>query len=41
MAYSDTVQDYRTKETLGTFGFLPQLSQEKIYDHIENIIAQG
>jgi ribulose-bisphosphate carboxylase small chain len=33
--------DYRTKQTLETFGFLPQLNQDEIYNQIAYIIAQG
>lgn len=33
--------DYQTAQTLETFGFLPPLSQDEIYDQISYIIAQG
>ena len=33
--------DYQTAQTLETFGFLPKLSQEEIYDQIAYLIAQG
>jgi ribulose-bisphosphate carboxylase small chain len=34
-------EDYRTKETLETFGFLPELTADEIYDQIVYIINQG
>ena len=33
--------DYQTAQTLETFGFLPKLSQEEVYDQIAYLIAQG
>ena len=33
--------DYQTKPTLETFGFLPPLSQEEIYDQIGYMLSQG
>ena len=33
--------DYQTKQTLETFGFLPPMSQEELYDQIAYILAQG
>jgi hypothetical protein len=36
-----TMGDYQTKQTLETFGFLPPMSQDEIYDQIAYIIAQG
>jgi ribulose-bisphosphate carboxylase small chain len=33
--------DYQTAHTLETFGFLPKLSQEEIFEQISYIIAQG
>ncbi|MEJ2478994.1 MAG: ribulose bisphosphate carboxylase small subunit [Acidihalobacter sp.] len=33
--------DYQTAHTLETFGFLPKLSQEEIFEQIGYIIAQG
>ena len=33
--------DYQTARTLETFGFLPKLSQEEIFEQISYIIAQG
>ncbi|MGD2081719.1 MAG: ribulose bisphosphate carboxylase small subunit [Chromatiales bacterium] len=35
------IGDYQTGQTLETFGFLPQLAQEEIYDQIAYVIAQG
>jgi ribulose-bisphosphate carboxylase small chain len=33
--------DYQTAHTLETFGFLPKLSQDEVYDQIAYLIAQG
>lgn len=33
--------DYQTKQTLETFGFLPQLNQDEIYAQINYMLAQG
>ncbi len=33
--------DYQTAQTLETFGFLPKLSQEEVYDQIAYLVAQG
>jgi len=41
MPVQATMGDYQTKRTLETFGFLPPMSQEEIYDQIAYIIAQG
>ena len=38
---SKEVGDYQTAHTLETFGFLPKLSQEEVYDQIAYLIAQG
>ncbi|MGV6857837.1 MAG: ribulose bisphosphate carboxylase small subunit [bacterium] len=35
------VGDYQTAQTLETFGFLPKLTQEEVYDMIAYLIAQG
>ncbi len=35
------IQDYKTKPTLETFGFLPKLSQEEVFRQISYILAQG
>ena len=41
MSLQATMGDYQTKQTLETFGFLPPLSQQEIYDQIAYVIAQG
>ena len=41
MPFQSTVSDYQTVATLETFGFLPPMTQEEIYDQIAYIIAQG
>ncbi len=41
MPFQSTVGDYQTVATLETFGFLPPMSQDEIYDQIAYIIAQG
>jgi ribulose-bisphosphate carboxylase small chain len=33
--------DYQTAHTLETFGFLPKLSQDEVYEQIAYLIAQG
>ncbi len=33
--------DYQTSPTLETFGFLPKLTQDEIYEQINYVIAQG
>ena len=33
--------DYQTATTLETFGFLPKLTQDEIYDQIAYLLAQG
>lgn len=33
--------DYQTKQTLETFSFLPQLTQQEVYEQIAYILAQG
>jgi len=38
---SNEVGDYQTAHTLETFGFLPKLSQEEVYEQIAYLIAQG
>jgi ribulose-bisphosphate carboxylase small chain len=35
------IGDFQTAQTLETFGFLPKLSQEELYDQISYIIANG
>ena len=41
MPFQSTVGDYKTVATLETFGFLPPMTQDEIYDQIAYIIAQG
>ena len=41
MSYSHEVGDYQTAQTLETFGFLPKLTQDEVYDQIAYLIAQG
>lgn len=36
-----TMGDYKTARTLETFGFLPKLTQEEVYDQIAYLLAQG
>ena len=38
---SNTTGDYQTAQTLETFGFLPKLSQDEVYDQVAYLIAQG
>ena len=38
---TSTTGDYQTAQTLETFGFLPKLSQDEVYDQIAYLIAQG
>jgi len=40
MPFSSVV-DYQTVATLETFGFLPAMTQEEIYEQIAYVIAQG
>jgi len=35
------VGDYRTKQTLETFSFLPPLTQEEVYGQINYMLSQG
>ena len=39
--YGHEIGDYQTAQTLETFGFLPKLSQEEVYDQIAYLISQG
>ena len=39
--YGHDIGDYQTAQTLETFGFLPKLSQDEVYDQIAYLIAQG
>ena len=41
MSYSHEVGDYQTAQTLETFGFLPKLTQDEVFDQIAYLIAQG
>ncbi|MEY6433181.1 ribulose bisphosphate carboxylase small subunit [Thioalkalicoccus limnaeus] len=41
MPFQNTMGDYQTRQTLETFGFLPPMTQEEIYDQIAYILAQG
>jgi ribulose-bisphosphate carboxylase small chain len=41
MAAMHDVGDYQTEQTLETFGFLPKLSPQEIYQQIAYILAQG
>jgi ribulose-bisphosphate carboxylase small chain len=41
MSTSREVGDFQTAQTLETFGFLPKLSQDEVYDQIEYLIANG
>ncbi|MCG5499627.1 ribulose bisphosphate carboxylase small subunit [Ectothiorhodospira lacustris] len=41
MPFQNTMGDYQTRQTLETFGFLPPLTQEEVFDQIAYIIAQG
>ncbi|WP_455375772.1 ribulose bisphosphate carboxylase small subunit [Kaarinaea lacus] len=33
--------DYQTSQTLETFGFLPKLTQEEVYEQIMYMVSQG
>ncbi len=35
------IGDYQTAQTLETFGFLPKLTQEEVYDQIAYLVSQG
>ncbi|MGB0720750.1 MAG: ribulose bisphosphate carboxylase small subunit [Gammaproteobacteria bacterium] len=41
MSNAANMGDYQTANTLETFGFLPKLTQEEVYDQIAYLIAQG
>ncbi len=41
MSSMHDIQDYQTKQTLETFGFLPKLTQEEVFRQISYILAQG
>ncbi len=36
---NETMQDYRTKQTMETFSFLPSMSQDEIYEQIAYLLA--
>ena len=36
-----SMQDYRTKETMETFAFLPPMTQDEIYDQIAYVLGNG
>ncbi len=38
---TSTTGDYQTASTLETFGFLPKLTQDEIYDQIAYLLSQG
>jgi ribulose-bisphosphate carboxylase small chain len=33
--------DFQTSQTLETFGFLPKLTQDEVYDQISYMVSQG
>ena len=41
MASSNQIGDFQTAQTLETFGFLPKMTQEEIYEQIAYLIGQG
>jgi len=41
MHSSAQIGDFQTAQTLETFGFLPKLTQEEVYEQIAYLIAQG
>ncbi len=41
MRSSTDIGDFQTAQTLETFGFLPKMTQEEVYDQIAYIIDQG
>jgi len=41
MTPSNQVGDFQTANTLETFGFLPKLTQEEVYEQIAYLINQG
>src|SRR3569832_81319 len=38
---NQALNDYRTKETIETFSFLPPMTQDEIYDQIAYVLANG
>ena len=41
MALTTEMGNFETTQTLETFGFLPKLTQDEVYDQIAYLIAQG
>jgi len=41
MALTNQQGDFKTANTLETFGFLPKLTQEEVYEQIAYLISQG
>ena len=41
MPSNNIMGDYQTAQTLETFGFLPKMSQDEVYQQIAYIIANG
>ena len=41
MPTTHDIGDYQTAHTLETFGFLPKMSQQEIYQQIAYLLAQG
>jgi ribulose-bisphosphate carboxylase small chain len=41
MPINNQMGDFKTANTLETFGFLPKLTQDEIYDQIAYLIGQG
>lgn len=41
MPINNQMGDFKTAHTLETFGFLPKLTQEEIYEQIDYLIGQG
>ena len=41
MQSSSQMGDFQTAQTLETFGFLPKLTQDEVYEQIAYLIAQG
>ncbi len=41
MSMNNEIGDFKTANTLETFGFLPKMTQEEIYEQIAYLISQG
>lgn len=41
MAIHNQMGDFKTANTLETFGFLPKLTQEEVYEQIAYLLSQG